>query len=158
MNQQPPKQTNIYNGNIYDFPLFHNLTKDMLNNRLLCTFVHPSQVDSLINELQSRYTILYNKMFVLDIVGRDTEVVVTYNIDHGNVTSIVENTILVHRNKSCNVLYSLNSLNELVKKLNNGLLDNNFPINWQDYKNSILLTQNGEFHQLHTKINKIIEL
>ena len=97
-------------------------------------------------------------MFVLDIVGRDTEVVVTYNIDHGNVTSIVENTILVHRNKSCNVLYSLNSLNELVKKLNNGLLDNNFPINWQDYKNSILLTQNGEFHQLHTKINKIIEL
>ena len=148
------EQTDIYNGNI-DFPL---ITKDMLNNRLLCTFVQPSKVDSLIEELQSRYTILYNKIFVLEIENHSSEYVITYNIDHGNVTSIIENTILVHRNKSFNCLYSINSLNELIKKLNNGVSDNNFPINWQDYKNSLLLTQNGEFKQLHTKINKIIEL
>jgi len=157
MNTQIIEQTNIYNGNI-DFPSLTNLTKDMLNNRLLCTFVQPSKVDSLIEELQSRYTILYNKMFVLDITGRTNEVCITYNIDHGNVTSIVENTILVHRNKEFRCLYSINSLNELIKKLNNGILDTKYVINWSDYKNSILLTQNGEFHQLHTKINKIIEL
>jgi len=154
MIQSPPKHTHIYDGNI-DFSL---INKDMLNNRLLCTFVHPSNVDSLIKEIQSRYTVLYNKMFVLELSEHPTEVVVTYNIDHGNVTSIIENSILVHRNKFFNCLYSINSLNELIKKLNNGILDNNFPINWQDYKNSILLTQNGEFHQLKTKIKKIIEI
>lgn len=154
MIQSPPKHTYIYDGNI-DFSL---INKDMLNNRLLCTFVHPSNVDSLIEEIQSRYTVLYNKMFVLELSEHPTEVVVTYNIDHGNVTSIIENSILVHRKKDFNVLYSLNSLNELIKKLNNGLLDNHFIVNWQDYKNSILLTQNGEFHQLKTKIKKIVEL
>ena len=147
MTQQTLEHLNIYNGNI-DFPL---ITKDMLNNRLLCTFVHPSKVDSLIEELQSRYTILYNKMFVLEIENRSSEYVITYNIDHGNVTSIIENTILVHRKKESNSLYTINSLNELIKKLNNGILDNKYPINWLNYKNSILLTQNGEFHQLHTK-------
>lgn len=152
-----PSPEYIYNGIKYDFPLI-NLNKDMLNNRLLCTFVHPSNVDSLIEEIQSRYTVLYNKMFVLELSEHPTEVVVTYNIDHGNVTSIIENSILVHRNKSFNCLYSINSLNELIKKLNNGILDNSFLINWEDYKNSLLLTQNGEFKQLHTKINKIIEL
>ena len=86
------------------------------------------------------------------------EFVVTYNIDPGNMISTIDNTILVHRKKEYNVLYSLNSLNELIKKLNNGLLDNSFLINWEDYKNSLLLTQNGEFKQLHTKINQIITL
>lgn len=157
MTQYNTEQTDIYNAE-YDFPIINNLNKDMLNNRLLCTFVDPQKVDSLVEELQNRYTILYNKMFVLDIVDRTNEVCLTYNIDHGNVTSIAENTILVHRNKFYNVLYSINSLNALIKKLNNGVLDNKYPINWQDYKNSILLTQNGEFHQLNTKINKIIEI
>ncbi len=154
MTQYNTEQSDIYNGNQCDFPL---ITKDMLNNRLLCTFVEPQNVDSLINELQSRYTILYNKMFVLEIQDK-SELAVTYNIDHGNVTSIIENTILVHRKKDFNVLFSINSINALIKKLNNGVLDNDYTIKWSDYKNSILLTQNGEFHQLSTKINRIIEL
>ncbi len=153
--QEETEEVDIYNGiNQYDFPL---INKNMINNRLLCTFVEPDNVDRLVEELRSRYTILYNKMFVLEVENKQ-ENIITYNIDHGNVTSIIENTILVHRNKSFNVLYSLNSLNELIKKLNHGILDTHYPINWQDYRNSILLTQKGELHQLHTKIKDIIEV
>jgi hypothetical protein len=96
-------------------------------------------------------------MFVLHIKSNN-EYVVTYNIDQGNVTDIPENTILVHRKKEFNVLYTINSLNELIKRLNGGVVDPKFPIDWQHYKNSILLTQEGQIKTLQTRIYKIIEI
>jgi hypothetical protein len=69
-----------------------------------------------------------------------------------------ENTILVHRKKDSNTLYTINALNELIKGLNNGIVDTRYPINWQHYKNTILLTQHDELKQLKTKIYKKVEL
>jgi len=100
---------------------------------------------------------MYNKIFVLEVTNSE-EYVITYNVDQGNVTTIPDNTILVHRKKETNTLYTINALNELIKKLNEGVVDTKFPINWQHYKNCILLTQHNELKQLNTKIHKIIEL
>ena len=96
-------------------------------------------------------------MFVLHIKSNN-EYVVTYNVDQGNINDIPDNTILVHRKKDSNTLYTINALNELIKKLNNGVVDTKFPITWEHYKNSVLLTQHDELKQLKTKIYKIIEL
>ena len=49
-------------------------------------------------------------------------------------------------------------INELIKKLNGGVVDTRFPVNWQHYRNCILLTQHNEIKQLNTKIYQIIEL
>jgi hypothetical protein len=46
----------------------------------------------------------------------------------------------------------------LIKKLNGGVVDVAFRVNWQHYQNCILLTQNGDLKQLNTKVFKIIEL
>jgi hypothetical protein len=51
-----------------------------------------------------------------------------------------------------------NILNELIKKLNGGVVDPKFKIDWLNYKNTILLTQQNELKLLRTKIHKIIEL
>jgi hypothetical protein len=128
-----------------------------LNNRLLCTFTDEKNLNELTYEIQNTYSILYNKMFILEIIGKD-EYVITYNVEQANMNYIPENTILVHRKKESNTLYTINALNELIKKLNGGVVDTRFPINWQHYKNSVLLTQHNELHQLKTKIYKIIEL
>ena len=48
------------------------------------------------------------------------------------------------RKKDSNTLYTINSLNELIKKLNNGVLDTSYSINWNDYKNTILLTDSDK--------------
>ena len=128
-----------------------------LNNKLFCTFTNLDNLNSLISELSSRYSIIYNKMFVLEIVGKD-EYVVTYNVEQGNVSDIPENTILVHRKKESNTLYTINALNELIKKLNGGVVDTKFPIDWNHYRNCILLTQHNELNQLNTKIHKIVEV
>ena len=128
-----------------------------LNNKLFCTFTTLEDLDSLVSELQSRYDIMYNKMFVLHVKSNN-EYVVTYNVDQANVASIPENTILVHRKKDSNTLYTINALNELIKRLNNGVVDTRFRVNWQHYKNTILLTQQNELKELKTKIHTIIEL
>ena len=146
--------SNIY-GVEYDYENPIN-TLD-LNNKLFCTFTTLDELDSLVEDLQSKYTIMYNKMFVLHIKSND-EYVVTYNVDQGNVSSIPDNTILVHRKKDSNTLYTINALNELIKRLNGGVVDPRFRIDWQHYKNTILLTQQNELKELKTKIHTIIEL
>ena len=144
---------NMYGG--YDFE--HSKPSLDLNNKLFCTFTMLNELDNLVADLTSRYTIMYNKMFVLQIKNND-EYVITYNVEQGNVSSIPENTILVHRKKDTNTLYTINALNELIKSLNGGVVDPRYRIDWQHYKNTILLTQQNELKELKTKIHTIIEL
>ena len=128
-----------------------------LNNKLFCTFTSIDELEALTRDISQSYTIMYNKMFVL-FVKSTNEYVITYNVDQGNVNNIPENTILVHRKKESNTLYTINALNELIKKLNEGVVDTNYKVNWQHYRNCILLTQHNELKQLNTKIYSIIEL
>ena len=128
----------MYNPNIENI-------KD-LNNKLFCTFTSGEELDGLVSELSTVYTIMYNKIFVL-FVKSTNEYVVTYNVDQNNVSEIPENTILVHRKKETNTLYTINALNELIKKLNGGVVDMSYRINWPHYRNSILLTQHNELKQ-----------
>lgn len=140
-----------------DFTEFSTLNISDLNNKLFCTFTTLEELDNLIDSITSKYKVMYNKIFVLHVKSND-EYVCTYNIDQGNVSDIPSNTILVHRKKDSNTLYTINALNELIKKLNGGVVDTRFPIDWQHYRNTILLTQHDELKQLKTKIYKIIEL
>ena len=88
------KPSNTYNVNYDVVTSLQNIGD--LNNKLFCTFTDLENLDSLIEEITSKYVIIYNKMFVLEIVGSN-EYVVTYNVDQGNVHTIPKNTILVHQ-------------------------------------------------------------
>jgi hypothetical protein len=128
-----------------------------MNNKLFCTFTDINDLDDLTNSIINRYTILYNKVFILRILDKE-EYVITYNVELENINSIPENTIMVHRKKESNTLYTINALNELIKVLNGGKIDISFKINWEEYRNSILLTQHNEFVKLNTKIHKILDI
>jgi hypothetical protein len=147
-------QKNDYMYDGYDFDSTN--IKDV-NNKLFCTFTALEDLETLISDLTRAYTIMYNKMFVLYVKSTD-EYVVTYNVEQGNVEGIPMNTILVHRKKETNTLYTINALNDLIKKLNGGVVDSSFRVNWQHYKNCILLTNHNELKQLNTKVHKIVEL
>ena len=149
------KPLNTYNTKYDVITNIQNLSD--LNNKLFCTFTNLEGLDILIDKIITKYDIIYNKLFVLEIIGKD-EYVVTYNVDQTNLSSIPENTILVHRKKESNTLYTINALNELIKKLNGGVVDTSYKVDWQHYRNCVLLTQHNELNQLNTKIHKIIEL
>ena len=130
-----------------------------MNNRLYCTFTTSGDVDILVDKIQMSYVILFNKIFVLESLDGE-KVMLTYNVDLGNSSNefIIDNTILVHRKKQTNTLYTINALNELIKSLNNGVLDKSFAIDWNNYKNCILLIQAEGFNKIDTKVKEIINL
>ena len=130
-----------------------------MNNRLYCTFTNTNDIDEIVNKIQISYVILFNKIFVLESLDGE-KIMLTYNVDMNNSSSesMVDNTILVHRKKQTNTLYTINALNELIKNLNNGVLDKSFAVNWNDYRNCILLIQTEGFNRIDTKIKEIINL
>ena len=130
-----------------------------MNNKLYCTFTTANDVEFLTNKIQSSYVILFNKIFVLESLDGE-KTMLTYNVDMNNSSSesMVENTILVHRKKQTNTLYTINALNELIKSLNNGVLDKTFAIEWNNYRNCILLIQADGFNKIDTKVKEIINL
>lgn len=128
-----------------------------MNNKLFASFTQIDNLEDLIETISTDYVINYDKLFVLYVKSTD-EYVITYNTDSGNIGSLPPNTISVHRKKDTNTLYTINALNELIKRLNGGIVDPSFRVNWNHYKNCILLTQQNEFKSLNTKLYKIIEL
>ena len=136
-----------------------NLTIEELANKLFATFSKKEDIDKTIEVINDRYTILFNKIFILESKNSD-EFICTYNIDPGNLstTTVLSNTILLHRKKESNTLYTINALNTLIKSLNGGVLDTKYIVNWHDYKNSILLTNGPDLRKLDTAIYKIVDL
>ena len=133
--------------------------QSFMNNRLYCTFTTNDGIEEIIDKIKTSYVILFNKIFVLESLDGQ-KVMLTYNVDMGNssTSGIIDNTILVHRKKQTNTLYTINALNELIKSLNSGVLDKKFPIEWNNYKNCILLIQTEGFNKIDTKIREIINL
>lgn len=128
-----------------------------LVGKLFCTFVSKSELDTTLAEIQKKYTIMYGKIFILE--GSE-EYICTYNIDPANLAdnAMLPNTILCHRVKAHNVLYTLNALNTLIREANDGILDHSYMIDWQDYRNSILLTRNSELWRISTKVHNILHI
>ena len=86
------------------------------------------------------------------------ELFVTYNIDTAyKPEKPLEDTILVHRKKQSNTLYTINALNELIKEENGGTLDKSFTVDWDKFKNSIIVTNVDGTKKINTRVFDIIK-
>ena len=127
-----------------------------MNNKLYCTFLQGETVEEVVGTILEEHDILFNKIFVL-ISPEEDKTMLTYNID-GPVHNLqIPNTILVHRKKQSNTLYTINSLNEVVKELNGGILDKNFTVDWDKFKNCIIVTNTEGVKKISTRIYEVIE-
>lgn len=142
---------------MFDYDIDNFYLSDDMSNKLFCTFSTEEQLDEVLSTIKSKYKIIYNKIFVLYSKSQD-EYICTYNVDFANVSNFLDNTILVHRKKESNTLYTINALNTLIKELNGGHLDTSYRVNWNDYTNCILLTKGPELKRVNTKLHQIIEL
>lgn len=128
-------------------------------NKLFCTFAKAKTLDTTIDYIIDSYNIIFNKIFVFYSL-KTNEYICTYNVDLSQSRpELIENTILVHRKKETNSLYTINALNALVRSLNEGVEDPRFVIPWENYRNCLLLTYNGnELKKLYLKMKEIVEL
>lgn len=55
-------------------------------------------------------------------------------------------------------MYTINALNNLIEDLNSGVLDKSYQIDWQDYRNSLILTDGAGYKVMTTKLFRIIDV
>jgi hypothetical protein len=83
----------------------------------------------------------------------------TYNVEEDR-ENYIENkdTISLHRKKQTNTLYTINALNDVIRSKNKGVLDKSFPIEWSEFKNKLLLTNEEGLNVIPTRIYTIINV
>lgn len=128
-----------------------------MNNKLYCTFIQDEEVDEVVDRILEEHDILFNKIFVLVSID-ENKTMLTYNIDGPIYDLQLPNTILVHRKKQTNTLYTINALNEVIKYLNGGILDTTYQVDWTRFRNCLLLTRPGGFKKVRTRLKQIIEI
>lgn len=129
-----------------------------MQTQLLCTFTTKTELQNTLQAIRETYYIVYNFIYVLQNKGNLDELFVTYNIDtQYNPTYPLRDTILVHRKKQSNTLYTINALNELVKEENGGVLDKNYSIDWDKFKNTIIVTNTEGTKRITTRVYEVIE-
>ena len=108
--------------------------------QLLCTFSKVNNIDKTIELIKNTYKDFNDKIFIFSNSNESSDVYLTYNITN-NIEKI-PNTILIHRKKDYNTLYTINSLNQLIRDENGGILDKSFIVQWDLYQNCLII--NGE--------------
>ena len=128
-----------------------------MKTQLLCTFAHKKDLDLIIDYISKSYTISEKRLFVFSNTDKNSELYVTYNVEPDDYKK-TPNTIMIHRKKETNTLYTVNALNAIIRKSNNGVLDKKFVINWPIYENSLMLTDGDDIRHIHLELHKRIDL
>jgi hypothetical protein len=112
----------------------------MIQKQLLCTFSNSSQYTDVLNEIPQQYKLIDNKIFIFANENNLRELYLTFNVEKREQINRYKGTISIHRKKQTNTLYTLNAMNKLIADENGGVFDKSFQLNWELYKNSIILT------------------
>jgi hypothetical protein len=123
----------------------------------LCTFTNESTFEDVVNTIQSSFELFSKKIFILKL-DPSKELVVSYNIMPTSTNSFLPNTIMVHRKKETNTMYTINALNRLISQLNGGMVDKDYQIHWNDYRNAVILTDGDGYKILKTSLFRIIDV
>ena len=132
----------------------------MVKSQLLCTFTTKKSLSEVVDKISTEHKIMFNKIYVLQNEDKPQELMCTYNVEVTDSLdyNTIPNTISLHRKKHTNTLYTINALNEVIKNINNGVLDTNFPIPWENFQNTILVSNTEGLNKINTRIFEIIEI
>tara|TARA_Y100000310_G_C20432689_1_gene692245 strand:+ start:502 stop:822 length:321 start_codon:yes stop_codon:yes gene_type:complete len=103
-------------------------------------------------------SIVFNKIYVFENVREPSSLICTYNVEKTDDFHQNTKTMAIHRKKETNTLYTINALNEAIRKDNDGELDKTFSLDWSQYQNSLLLTNDQGLNIVKTKLYKIVEV
>lgn len=126
-----------------------------MNTQLLCLFTTKQDLDNSVNFVLESYTLTNPNVFILESKLKPEENFITFNVAKGS-SAIDSNwkTILVHRKKQSNTIYTINALNEVVKSKTGGMLDNSYMIDWDEFRNCIITTSPIGYKKIPTKVFK----
>ena len=130
-----------------------------MKTQLLCTFVKRNRFKEIIGIIIACNDIVFDKIYVFQNENDYGQLICTYNVEYDeNFMQGIPDTISLHRKKHSNTLYTINALNDLIRELNDGKLDKRFPIEWENYRNSLLLTGDEGLNKIPTRIYTIVNV
>jgi len=129
-----------------------------MKTQLLCTFCSKYDFDDTIELIKLAANVVFNKVYVFENVDDGTSLICTYNVEKTDDFIQNSKTMAIHRKKETNTLYTINALNEAIRKENDGVLDKSYSLNWESYKNSLLLTNDKGLNIVRTKLYKIVDV
>ena len=129
-----------------------------MKTQLLCTFCTKQDFEDTTQLISMASEIVFNKIYVFENMDDSNSLICTYNVE--KTEDFIQNnkTMAIHRKKETNTLYTINALNEAIRKENNGVLDKSYSLNWESYRNSLLLTNDAGLNVIRTKLYKIINV
>ena len=130
-----------------------------MKTQLLCTFTKRNNFKDTINVIIACNEIVFDKIYVFQNEDDQNQLICTYNVEYDeDAIQDVPDTISLHRKKNSNTLYTINALNDLIRELNGGKLDKSFPIEWNNYRNCLLLTNETGLNKIPTRIYSIVDI
>ena len=130
-----------------------------MKTQLLCTFVKRNRFKEIMGIIIACNDIVFDKIYVFQNENDYSQLICTYNVEYDeNFVQGIPDTISLHRKKHTNTLYTINALNDLIRELNDGKLDKRFPIEWENYRNSLLLTGDEGLNKIPTRIYTIVNV
>ncbi len=130
-----------------------------MRTQLLCTFTKRNRFYETVDIILACNDIVFDKVYVFQNEKDYHQLICTYNVEYDeDAIQEVPDTISLHRKKNTNTLYTINALNDLIRELNDGKLDKTFPIEWENYKNCLLLTGDEGLNKIPTRIYTIVNV
>ena len=126
-----------------------------MESLLLCTFAHSTNKNLIIDYINQNYELERDCIFLFENEKNPRQIYFTYNViecDH-----FIEDTILIHRKKESNTLYTINAMNHIIIRANNGVLDKSFKLEWGRYSNSLLITNELNLVIIPLNLIKVIK-
>lgn len=135
-----------------------------MKNVLMGTFVEGKMYPR--KEIREIYEFFgADKIFVFSLTEDEgvKKHLLTFNVDEDGKKKLSDfkkknkNTICLQRNRPYNVMYTINSLNEIIR-VQNGSHSSKFKVDWSGYKNClVLLDSNGKIKCLFAELSDVVE-
>ena len=129
-----------------------------MRTQLLCTFTTKQRLNEVVDIVVTCNDVLYEKIYVFQNTNELNQLICTYNVEHQpDYQENIIDTISLHRKKQSNTLYTINALNEVIREKNGGVLDKSYMVDWNEFSNTLLLTNEIGLQKIPTKIFQIID-
>ena len=138
--------------------MFQGWKETKMRTQLLCTFTTKQKLNEVVDIVVTCNDVLYEKIYVFQNINELNQLICTYNVEHQpDYQENIIDTISLHRKKQSNTLYTINALNEVIREKNDGVLDKSYMVDWLEFENTLLLTNEMGLQKIPTKIFQIID-
>ena len=130
----------------------------------MASFITTDEEEAIMAEVQfiaDNLDLSNGYIFLFENGENPSQKILTYNL-HTSSSRGAYNprlfTMRVHRKKHSNTLYTINGLNLAVAAQNDGKTGRNLRVDWNEYRESLLLSVEGNLKVLPVKVKKIFKI